>query len=131
MVTAWYTKRRQMGLVTSNHEDMHGAEAETSILLATAPEVVRPIYLAADECRHLLTLGMRAYSPSDVIGRPSLATADKGRLSLEIIFDPVQTPFSIVTLLIQLPRHWCMPASDGLSCRLIRPRAIRRDSSCR
>jgi creatinine amidohydrolase len=83
----WADARRSAGLVTSNHEDMHGGEAETSILLATAPEVVRPTYrdadFTADERRHLLTLGMRAYSASGVIGRPSLATAEKGRLLLE------------------------------------------------
>jgi creatinine amidohydrolase len=75
--------------VTSNHEDMHGGEVETSILLATAPEVVRPSYrdadFTADERRHLLTLGIGAYSPSGVIGRPSLATAEKGRLLLEVL----------------------------------------------
>lgn len=83
----WTDARRAAGLVTSNHEDMHGGEAETSILLATSPEVVRPTYrdadFTADERRHLLTLGMGAYSPSGVIGRPSLATAEKGQLLLE------------------------------------------------
>lgn len=83
----WTDARRTAGLVTNNHEDMHGGEAETSILLATAPEVVRPSYrdadFTADERRHLLTLGTSAYSPSGVIGRPSLATAEKGQLLLE------------------------------------------------
>lgn len=79
--------RRAAGVVTTNHEDMHGGEAETSILLATSPEVVRPSYREADftaeDRRHLLTLGLRSYSTSGVIGRPSLATADKGRLLLD------------------------------------------------
>jgi creatinine amidohydrolase len=48
---------------------------------------VRPSYrdadFTADERRHLLTVGVHAYSTSGVIGRPSLATADKGRLLLE------------------------------------------------
>lgn len=83
----WVDARRTAGVVTSNHEDMHGGEAETSILLATSSEVVRPSYrdadFTADERRHLLTLGIRSYSASGVIGRPSLATADKGRLLLE------------------------------------------------
>ena len=38
----WADARRSAGLMRGNHEDMHGGEAETSILLATAPEVVRP-----------------------------------------------------------------------------------------
>lgn len=83
----WTDARRAAGVVTSNHEDMHGGEAETSILLATSPEVVRPSYrdadFTADERRHLLTVGVHAYSTSGVIGRPSLATANKGRLLLE------------------------------------------------
>lgn len=83
----WADARNTAGLVTSNHEDMHGGEAETSILLATSPEVVRPGYrdadFTADDRRHLLTLGMRAYSQSGVIGQPSLATAEKGRRLLE------------------------------------------------
>jgi creatinine amidohydrolase len=87
----WMDARRAAGMVTSNHEDMHGGEAETSILLATSPEVVRPSYRDADftvdERRHLLTVGIRAYSKSGVIGRPSLATADKGQLLLQSLSD--------------------------------------------
>ena len=83
----WADARRNAGVVTSNHEDMHGGEAETSILLATSPEVVRPSYRDADftthERRHLLTLGIRAYSASGIIGQPSLATPRKGTLLLE------------------------------------------------
>lgn len=83
----WIDARRTAGIVTSNHEDMHGGEAETSILLAVAPDVVRPSYRDADfttdDRRHLLTIGLRAYSTSGVIGRPSLATEDKGKLLLK------------------------------------------------
>lgn len=72
---------------SSNHEDMHGGEAETSILLAISPEVVRPNYhdadFTAEERRHLLTLGIRAYSASGVIGRPSLTSPGKGKRLLE------------------------------------------------
>jgi creatinine amidohydrolase len=79
--------QRRAGVVTSNHEDMHGGEAETSILLAISPEVVRPNYhdadFTTDERRHLLTLGIHAYSASGVIGRPSLATPGKGKRLLE------------------------------------------------
>jgi creatinine amidohydrolase len=83
----WIDARRAAGVVTSNHEDMHGGEAETSIILATSPEVVHPSYrdadFTADDRRYLLTVGIRSYSTSGVIGRPSLATADKGRLLLQ------------------------------------------------
>jgi hypothetical protein len=53
------------------------------ILLATSPEVVGSSYrdadFAVDERHHLRTVGIHAHSTSGVIGRPSLATTDKGR----------------------------------------------------
>lgn len=85
--TEWTEARAYAGAQTGNHEDMHAGEAETSILLAEAPELVRPSYreadVIADDRRHLLTLGVGAYSPSGVIGRPSLATGHKGRRLIE------------------------------------------------
>jgi creatinine amidohydrolase len=82
----WTDARRAAGVTTTNHEDMHGGEAETSILLATAPETVRSTYINADttaaDRRHLLTIGIHGYSSSGVIGRPSLASAEKGQLLL-------------------------------------------------
>jgi creatinine amidohydrolase len=82
----WDRVRREAGLETSAHDDMHAGELETSILLATYPEVIRPgndtADWSADERPHLLTLGMSAYTKSGVIGRPSLGTATKGRTAL-------------------------------------------------
>jgi creatinine amidohydrolase len=78
----WDDARTEAGLDTSSHEDMHGGEAETSILLHRFPEVVRPGFEDADHVandrRHLLMDGMHAYTTSGIIGRPSLATAEKG-----------------------------------------------------
>jgi creatinine amidohydrolase len=78
----WVEARRSAGLVTSSHEDMHAGELETSILLHANPELVRDGYQAADwaadDRRHLLTTGMSEYTQSGVIGRPSLASAEKG-----------------------------------------------------
>lgn len=83
----WTDARREAGVSTTNHEDMHGGEAETSILLATSPEVVRASLSEADftanDRRHLLTVGVRGYSTSGIIGRPSAATPRKGELMLE------------------------------------------------
>lgn len=83
----WNDARAEAQLTTSNHEDMHGGEAETSILLHCYPDVVRPTFTeadhAADERRHLLTVGMRPYAPDGIIGLPSLASADKGQRLLE------------------------------------------------
>src|SRR3954468_14480139 len=58
----WNDARAEAELQTSNHQDMHGGEGETSILLHRFPEVVRPSFTEADhladERRHLLTVGM-------------------------------------------------------------------------
>ncbi|MFJ3207498.1 creatininase family protein [Streptomyces flaveolus] len=82
-VEDWEAARQRAGVATSPLTDMHAGEIETSILLHTHPECVRPGYEAADfvadDRRHLLSLGMSAYTDSGVIGRPSLASAEKGR----------------------------------------------------
>jgi creatinine amidohydrolase len=82
----WERARKAGGMVTSNHEDMHGGELETSILLHVAPGLVRPGYeeadWVADERTHLHLLGMAGYTQSGLIGRPSLADSEKGRLAL-------------------------------------------------
>ena len=61
---------------------MHGGEAETSILLANAPEVVRPSYVDADfdvhDRRFLLTTGMAGYTKTGIIGRPSVSHRREG-----------------------------------------------------
>ncbi|MER5624010.1 creatininase family protein [Streptosporangium sp. NPDC002544] len=60
---------------------------KTSLLLHACPEVIRPGYHSADwtadDRRHLLTKGMQAYTDSGVIGRPSLAAAEKGKALLD------------------------------------------------
>lgn len=82
----WKQARRAGNLVTNDHEDMHAGELETSILLHANPELVTPGYESADwianDRRHLLTSGMRRYTETGVIGRPSLATAEKGKTVL-------------------------------------------------
>jgi creatinine amidohydrolase len=83
----WDHARKTGGLVTGEHEDMHGGELETSILLAVSEESVRPGYVDADhvasERTHLHLLGMAGYTKSGLIGRPSLAEASKGVLVLD------------------------------------------------
>ncbi|MGG7575357.1 creatininase family protein [Streptomyces sirii] len=79
----WEAARARAGVRTSAHSDMHAGEVETSILLHAHPELVKDGYesadCTADDRKHLLTLGMSAYTASGVIGRPSLASARKGR----------------------------------------------------
>jgi creatinine amidohydrolase len=92
----WARARAAAGISTSNSEDMHAGELETSILLGVAPDVVRDSYRtadhAADDRPHLLMTGMTAYTTSGVIGMPSLATPAKGLTVLDSLteqFGPV------------------------------------------
>ena len=83
----WKDARRMAGLATSDHEDMHAGELETSIVLYACPELVRDGWQhadwTADDRRDLLTKGMHAYTPSGVIGKPSEASAEKGKAVLD------------------------------------------------
>jgi creatinine amidohydrolase len=87
----WTDARQSARLTTSNHEDMHAGELETSILLHAHPELVRDGYQAADwvadDRRYLLTTGIGEYTQSGVIGRPSLASAEKGKAVLASLVD--------------------------------------------
>lgn len=83
----WDIARQAAGCETTASVDMHAGEGETSILLDQHPEVVRDSYRdadhRADERPHLLTVGMAGYTDTGVIGVPSAATAEKGRLLLD------------------------------------------------
>ena len=92
----WAEARESARLASSGHEDMHAGEIETSILLHARPDLVRDGYqgadCVADDRRHLLVTGMSEYTTSGVIGRPSLATAEKGKAvvaSLTASFAPL------------------------------------------
>ena len=82
----WEDARAEAGLSTNGLSDMHAGELETSILLHKFPDLVRPGYERADHLaddrRYLLSRGMQAYTESGVIGRPSSASAEKGRAVL-------------------------------------------------
>ena len=82
----WKRARLDAALVTTDHEDMHAGELETSILLHAAPELVREGFQSADHLaddrRDLLTSGMTAYTANGVIGKPSRASAEKGKAVL-------------------------------------------------
>ncbi|MGH8896716.1 MAG: creatininase family protein [Egibacteraceae bacterium] len=83
----WDVARDDAGVVTSTSDDMHAGELETSLLLYAYPELVRGSYLDGDHLAnprpHLLVTGMRGCTDNGVIGRPSLATAEKGRAVLD------------------------------------------------
>ena len=83
----WNAAREHAGMATTGHDDMHGGELETSLLLHAHPELVRDSYATADHEAshrpHLLVAGIAAYTTTGIIGRPSLATAAKGKATLD------------------------------------------------
>jgi len=91
----WTVARREAGMASDAHTDMHGGELETSILLHIAPDLVRPGFETADrradDRPHLLTLGMQAYTDSGVIGFPSQGSASKGAVCLQSLADSFKT----------------------------------------
>lgn len=96
----WDRARAAAGMETSGHDDMHAGELETSLLLHAIPEVVRPGFESADhdapDRRQFPMVGMVGYTKSGVIGRPSLATADKGKLLLESLSDAFAAHFKVL-----------------------------------
>lgn len=84
--TDWQQARQAAGLATNCHEDMHAGELETSILLHVHPNAVRTGWQNGDhltERPHMLISGMAPYTPTGVIGKPSLATSEKGEAIVE------------------------------------------------
>ncbi|MBF6399465.1 creatininase family protein [Nocardia cyriacigeorgica] len=85
----WNQARRAAGMDTNSHDDMHGGELETSILLHAAPELVRSSFRDSDhhapDRQHLHLLGMNAYTSNGIIGRPSAATETKGKAALDAL----------------------------------------------
>lgn len=85
---------KKAGIVTTPHEDMHGGEYETSIMLSEFPDYVKKdeIQDHSSPERPLLTLlGMSEYTESGIIGFPSLASPEKGALFLQEITKAVST----------------------------------------
>ena len=87
--TDWDAARTAAHLDTDAHHDMHAGELEVSILLHVQPQLVGSGYRdgdhAADERPILLVHGMRAYTETGVIGKPSAGTPEKGQLLLASI----------------------------------------------
>ncbi|MGF6888641.1 creatinine amidohydrolase [Nocardia sp. GAS34] len=83
----WNIARDHAGMATNGHDDMHGGELETSILLHARPDLVRDTWREADHDAsnrpHLLLTGMTGYTTSGIIGRPSLSTPEKGAAALD------------------------------------------------
>jgi creatinine amidohydrolase len=83
----WDAARAAARMQTTATEDMHGGEFEVSLLLHACPDLVGPgrrdgDWLASPR-PHLLITGVRGYSESGIIGRPSLAAPEKGRAAID------------------------------------------------
>lgn len=82
----WLAARAAGGVELGPESDMHAGELETSLLLHAHPGLVRADYAdhdeLADERNRMLTRGLVAYTASGVVGRPSLASAAKGKDAL-------------------------------------------------
>jgi creatinine amidohydrolase len=96
----WAEARQAAAISSSNHDDMHAGELETSILLAAHPTYVRDGWHTSDHAssdrRYLTTVGIGAYTTSGVIGYPSRATAAKGHAVLDHLG---QAAHALITLL--------------------------------
>jgi creatinine amidohydrolase len=96
----WAAARTAAGCVTTVHDDMHAGEAETAILLHLAPELVSEDWNQND-CEaparpYLTLLGVHRYSPTGVIGTPSKATPETGRLLLTALVDAFDEPLKLL-----------------------------------
>ena len=96
----WNAARVAAGCINNAHDDMHAGEAETSILLHVAPDLVGEGWAENDwqapTRPYLNLLGVQGYSPTGVIGSPSLATREKGRLLLGALVDIFDPPLKLL-----------------------------------
>jgi len=97
----WTEARAAAGITSSNHDDMHAGELETSILLGAYPDYLREGWVSADHTatdrRYLTTLGIDAYTPTGVIGYPSRATDAKGKMALQHLGQNAHCLIKLVT----------------------------------
>ncbi|WP_216916697.1 creatininase family protein [Nocardia noduli] len=97
----WNLARKAAGMETNSHDDMHGGELETSILLHAEPALVRASFRQADheapERPYLHLLGMAGYTASGIIGRPSAATDVKGKAALDALTKAFEDCFTLLT----------------------------------
>jgi creatinine amidohydrolase len=97
----WVEARATAGITSSSHDDMHAGELETSIMLTAYPNYLRDGWASTDHTasdrRHLTTLGIEAYTPTGVIGYPSRATEDKGKMVLDHLGREAEALIRLVT----------------------------------
>ena len=83
-------------IIESLHEEIHAGEFETSLMMHLAPEQVGPQridHVPDVEWAELDYRPLRDICPDGVWGRSSLATAEKGRLGLEMVIEATAAEF--------------------------------------
>ncbi|MBS9534066.1 creatininase family protein [Mycobacterium sp. M1] len=97
----WAEARAAAGIHSSNHDDMHAGELETSILLAAHADYLREGWQTSDHTatdrRYLTSLGIHAYTPTGVIGSPSQASVAKGSSVLAHLGRSADTLIGLLT----------------------------------
>jgi creatinine amidohydrolase len=82
LINAWDLGERARSAYFADGADIHANRAETSLMLAIAPQRVGEYHLADDPDRttgHLLSWSVAETSRNGVTGRPSEASAEEGR----------------------------------------------------
>lgn len=96
-----WTEARRVAGISSNHDDMHAGELETSVLLAAHLSYVRDGWQGHDHIapdrRFLTTVGIGAYTTSGVIGYPSRASAAKGHAVLDHLGEAAHALIALLT----------------------------------
>lgn len=85
-VVAWWPDLRSL----TGPGDLHAGHAETSIVLALRPELVRQDAATpgpSPAITDLITHGVRALSPTGVLGDPTAASAEEGRRILAALVE--------------------------------------------
>jgi creatinine amidohydrolase len=97
----WAEARVAAGIQSNNHDDMHAGELETSLLLTAWPDYLRQGWQTTDHTasdrRYLTTVGIRAYTPTGVIGSPSQASETKGTKALDHLGRNAATLIELLT----------------------------------
>ena len=93
-------------IIESLHEEIHAGEFETSLMMHLAPEQVGPQridHVPDVEWAELDYRPLRDICPDGVWGRSSLATAEKGRLGLEMVIEATADEFEKIFARLGVP----------------------------
>lgn len=87
----WDKAYKRAGITVGISEDMHAGEGETSILLYLNERVVKKGYVDVESSKRELfsVLGIKPYTPTGAIGKPTKASIEKGKKLLEALVEEI------------------------------------------